>query len=143
MDIIKRFEVSQYPKGETAVELVLCFDSGSPYTFIKRSSALKVGRLFELVEPRPFGGLGGGDFQSKEIIHLYVKLLQFWCSQVAYVVEDDTLEAIYDILVGHDFMQLYGIKLLPHEGNIEIDEGRLQLAQRIRLLRCSPETRFL
>lgn len=134
MDILKRFEISQYPEGEEAVELVLCFDSGSPYSFIKCSSALKVGKLFELAKPKPFGGLGGGDFQSKEIIHLYVKLLQFWCSQVVYVVEDVLLEEIYDILVGHDFMQLYGVKLLPHEGDIEIDEGRLKLAQRIRLL---------
>ncbi|HIE25955.1 TPA: hypothetical protein EYP66_01555 [Candidatus Poribacteria bacterium] len=29
MDILKRFEISQYPEGEEAVELVLCFDSGS------------------------------------------------------------------------------------------------------------------
>jgi len=132
MDILKRFEVSYYPSGKEAVELVLCFDNGSPYTFIKRSVALKVGRLFELVEPAPFSGLGGGEFQSKEIIYLYVKLLEFWCRQVAHVVEDTILEEGYDILAGHDFMQLYGIKLLPHEGDIEIDKVRLRLAQRVR-----------
>jgi len=90
MDILKEFEVSYYPSGKEAVELVLCFDSGSPYTFIKRASALRVGRLIELVEPAPFGGLGGGIFQSKESIHLYVRLLEFWCRQWAYVVEDNT-----------------------------------------------------
>ena len=132
MDILKRFEVSYYPSGREAAELVFCFDSGSPYTFIKRSSALSVGRLFEHAEPAPFGGLGGGVFQSKESIHLYVKLLEFWCRQWAYVVEDDVLEKGYDILSGHDLMQLYGIKLLPHRGDIEIDEVRLSLAQRIR-----------
>jgi hypothetical protein len=30
-------------------------------------------------------------------------------------------------------MQIYGIKLLPQEGDIEIDKVRLRLAQRIRL----------
>ncbi|MGQ9628616.1 MAG: hypothetical protein ACUVV0_17150 [Anaerolineae bacterium] len=132
MDVLERFEVSYYPSGKEAVELVFCFDNGSPYTFIKRTSALRIGRLFELAEPAPFGGLGGGAFQSKEIIHLYVKLLEFWCRQVAYVIEDNVLERGYDILAGHDFMQSYGIKLLPHKGNIEIDELRLNLAQRIR-----------
>ena len=132
MDILKRFEVSYYPSGKEAVELIFCFDTGSPYTFIKRSAALRVGKLFELLEPAPFSGLGGGNFQSKEIIHLYVKLLQFWCRQVAYIVEDNLLEKDYDILAGHNFMQSYGIKLLPHQGDIEIDEVRLSLAQRIR-----------
>ena len=132
MDILKRFEVSYYPSGREAIELVFCFDNGSPYTFIKRSTALRVGRLFELFEPAPFGGLGGGIFQSKESIHLYVRLLEFWCRHWAYVVEDDVLERSYDILSGHDFMQLYGIKLLPQQGDIEIDEVRLSLAQRIR-----------
>jgi len=132
MDILKEFEVSYYPSGKEAVELVLCFDSGSPYTFIKRASALRVGRLIGLVEPTPFGGLGGGIFQSKESIHIYVRLLEFWCRQWAYVVEDNILERGYDILAGHDFMQRYGIKLLPHQGDIEIDEVRLRLAQRVR-----------
>jgi hypothetical protein len=132
MDILKEFEVSYYPSGKGTAELVLCFDNGSPYTFVKRSSALRVGKLFELVEPTTFGGLGGGDFKSKEIIYLYVKLLEFWCRQVAHVVEDNILEEDYDVLAGHDFMQLYGIKLLPREGDIEIDKVRLRLAQRVR-----------
>jgi hypothetical protein len=132
MDILKEFEVSYYPSGREVVELVLCFDSGSPYTFIKKSSALKVGKPIEIPEGKPFGGLGGGSFYSEEIMLLHIKVLNFWCSQLAYVVEGDILEKSYDILVGHDFMQLYGIKLLPHKGDIEIDEERLTLAQRIR-----------
>jgi hypothetical protein len=132
MDILKEFGVSYFPSGKEAVRLVFCFDNGSPFTFIKRSSALRVGKLFELVEPTPFSGLGGGEFQSKEIIYLYVKLLEFWCRQVAHVVEDNILEEDYDILAGHDFMQLYGIELLPQKGDIEIDKVRLRLAQRVR-----------
>jgi len=132
MDILKGFEGSYYPSGKDAVELVLCFDSGSPYTFIKRTSALRLGGLMELVEPELFGGLGGGDFQSKEVILLHVKVLEFWCRQWAYAVDDDILERDYDVLAGHDFMQLYGVKLVPHTGDIEIDEVRLRLAQRVR-----------
>lgn len=134
MDIIKNFEVSCYPSGRELVELALYFDSGSPYTFIKRSSALKVGKLLELVEPKPFGGLGDGSFISREIILLHIKLLEFWCSQLAYVVEYNVLEEDYDILTGHDFMQSYGIKLLPQQGDIEIDKGRLRMAQKIRVV---------
>jgi len=132
MDVLKGFKGSYYPSGKDAVELVLCFDSGSPYTFIKRTSALRVGRLVRLVEPELFGGLGGGGFQSNEVILLHVKVLEFWCRQWAYVVDDNILDRDYDILAGHDFMQLYGIKLLPHKGDIEIDEARLRLAQRVR-----------
>ena len=132
MDILKSFEASYYSSGKETVELVLCFDSGSPYTFIRRTSALRLGRLVELVEPEPFGGLGGGDFQSKEAVLLHIKLLEFWCRQWAYVVRDDILERDYDVLAGHDFMQLYGIKLVPHKGDIEMDQVRLRLAQRVR-----------
>jgi hypothetical protein len=134
MDILKKFEVSYYPSGKNAVKMVLCFDSGSPFTFIKRSSGLKIGKSFKLVEPRPFYGLGGGKFKSKEIIYLYIKVLKFWCSQVAHIVEDEILDENYDILIGHDFMQLYGINLVPHKGDIEIDEERLKLAQKIKII---------
>ncbi|MDZ7260949.1 MAG: hypothetical protein ONB05_02360 [candidate division KSB1 bacterium] len=134
MDILKKFEISYFPSGKEARELIVCFDNGSPYTFIKKSSAGKVGKLIELAESEVFVGLGDGTFQSSEIILLHVKLLEFWCRQLAYVVEDNVLERGYDILAGHDFMQLYGIKLLPHKGEIEIDEERLSLAQKVRLL---------
>ena len=135
MDILKKFEISYFPSGKEAIGLVLCFDSGSPYTFIRKSSAVGLGRLIELAEPEVFGGLGGGNFHSKEIVLLHVKLLEFWCRQFAYVVEDNVLEKRYDILAGHDFMQSYGIQLLPHKGEIGIDEDRLILAQTIRWLK--------
>lgn len=134
MDTLKGFEVSYYPSGKETVELILCFDNGSPYTFIKKSSALKVGRLVELVELESFGGLGGGNFHSKEIMLLHIKVLEFWRRQLAYVVEDTVLERNYDILAGQGFMQSYGITLPPHKVDIEIDEARLSLAQRVRLL---------
>lgn len=132
MDILKKFKVSYYPSGKEAVELVLYFDNGSFDTFIKRGCALKLAKLVELTESELFSDLGGGDFYSKEIILLHIKLLEFWCRQLAYVVEDKVLEVDYDILAGHGFMQGYGIKLFPEQGEIEVDEARLRLAQRIR-----------
>ena len=44
MDILKWLEVSYYPSGREAIKLALYFDIGELYTFIKRSSALKVGK---------------------------------------------------------------------------------------------------
>ena len=132
MDILKKFKVSYYPSGKEAVELILYFDSGSFDTFVKRGSALRLGKLIELMEPESFTGLSGGDFCSKEIMLLHINLLEFWCRQLAYVVEDKVLEGDYDILAGHGFMQGYGIKLLPQQGDIEIDEARLRLAQKVR-----------
>ena len=63
----------------------------------------------ELVEPERF----------EKIFHLHTKLLKFWYPQLAYVVENDILEEDYGILAGHNFMRFYGIKLLPHKGDIE------------------------
>lgn len=132
MDILKRLWASSYPSGREAVELTIYFDSGSPYTFMHRVSALKVGNLMKLPEPKVFSGLGGGNFQSSQILLLHIKLLNFWCSQLVYVVDDEVLEASYDVLTGHGFMQLYGIKLLPEKGDIEIDKQRLILSQKVR-----------
>ena len=132
MDVFKRLEVSLYPSGEKAIGLMFCFDNGSPFTFIKKSAAKSLGEPLRIPQPKLFHGLGGGSFQTAEIMLLHVKLLEFWCSQLAYVAEDNILEKGYDILAGHDFMQLYGVKLLPRKGDIEIDEVRLSLAQRIR-----------
>lgn len=133
MDILKDLLVSAYPSGKEAVELTFYFDSGSPYTFIHKSAGLRLGNLISLPEPEVFSGLGSGSFKSSEILLVHIKLLDFWCRQIAYVVdEDNILEPTYDILAGHDFMQLYGIKLHPHKGDIEIDPKRVSLSQKVR-----------
>lgn len=132
MDILKDLLASVYPSGKEAVKLTFYFDSGSPYTFIHKSSGLRLGNLIPLPEPEVFSGLGGGSFRSSEILLVHVKLLDFWCRQIAYVIDQDILEPTYDILAGHDFMQLYGIKLHPEKGDIEIDRRRVSLSQKIR-----------
>jgi hypothetical protein len=120
------------PSGKEAVKLTFYFDSGSPYTFIHKSAGERLGNLIPLPEAEVFTGLGNGSFKSSQILLLHVKLLDFWCRQIAYVVNEGILEPTYDILAGHDFMQLYGLKLYPEKGEIEIDQRRISLSQKVR-----------
>jgi hypothetical protein len=133
MDILKDLLVSAHPSGKEAVKLTFYFDSGSPHTFIHKSAGERLGNLISLPEPEVFSGLGNGSFRSSQILLMHVKLLDFWCRQIAYVVDQGILEPTYDILVGHDFMQLYGIRLHPEKGDIEIDQRRVSLSQKVRM----------
>lgn len=99
---------------------------------IHKSAGPRLGNLISLPEPEIFSGLGGGSFKSSEISLLHIKLLEFWCRQIAYVVDHDILEPAYDILAGHDFMQLFGIRLHIETGDIEIDPKRVSLSQKVR-----------
>jgi hypothetical protein len=132
MDILKDLLVSVHPSGVKAVKLTFYFDSGSPHTFIHKSAGLKLGSLIPLPEEEVFSGLGDGSFKSSQILLMHIKLLDFWCRQIAYMVDEGVLEQTYDVLAGHDFMQAYGIKLHPEKGDIEIDKRRVSLSQKIR-----------
>lgn len=107
------------------------FDSGSPYTFIKESVAGRLGYLHELGEPKSFGGLGNGHFLARTIGHFDVRLLEFWCSDHAYVVDDWVLEENCDMLVGHGFMQVFNIRLDPRRRRVILDRISLKSAQRV------------
>jgi hypothetical protein len=132
MDILKDLPISAYPSGKKSVKLTFYFDSSSPYTFIHKNAGERVGNLILLPEPEVFSRLGNVSFQSSEILLMHIKLLNFWCRQIAYVVDQDVLEPTYDILAGHDFMQLYGITLYPEKGDVEIDPRRVSLSQKVR-----------
>ena len=134
MDVIKEMEVSLYCDGKSSKKMRLYFDSGSPYTFIKKSSAEAIGGIFKLPSEERFVGLGGGGFISAEAQHLHIKVLNVWCAHFVYVIDDAIFKDEYDMLVGHDFMQKYGIKVVPHTGDIEIDEVRLKLSQTVRMV---------
>ena len=69
-----------------------------------------MGGVMQLPEERNFSGFGNGKFASTGIVQLWFNLLDIWCSQIAYVV-DQSVTGTEDILCGHDFMQLYDIKL--------------------------------
>ena len=132
MDIIKEFEVSAYPSGKDSKKVNIYFDSGAQYTFIKEETALKLGPTMKLPELVEFSGLGGGNFISDSIMFLNILLEEYWCKWLVYVVNSALFGPDYDILAGHDFMQEYGIELIPEKGIIKIDKTRLRLAQQVR-----------
>lgn len=133
-DVIKNLEVRSYP-DEKYIKARLYFDSGSPYTFAKKSLTKKFKAKTYLPIPKKFNGLGNGSFKASYIMHLEVKLLGFWCSHYAYVVEDKILEEDEDLLVGHDFMQKFDIRLSLKKGDLILNKASLKRAQKVRL--CS------
>src|SRR5437899_2326162 len=123
-DVIKKIRVRSTPR-ETARLLNVYFDTGSPRTFVKESVALPMKDIAELSYPRIFHGLGDGQFSSSYIIQLEFKLLDLWVPHLCYVVPDATLDPRYDILLGHDFMQIYDIRVHPKKKEVKIDKEAL------------------
>ena len=106
------------------------FDSGSPYTFIAEDQAAKLKGLMPLPKTRRFKGLGEGRFNSASVIQLWFNMLGIWCSHIAYVVDRSIIEN--DIMVGHDFMQNYNVKLDVKKRTILLDKKSLELAQKVK-----------
>ncbi len=127
-DIIKNFEV----RSINSKKLNLYFDAGSSLTFIKHTVAKELGGLLALPRKIKLKGLGEGEFEVTHLMNLEIKLLDVWCMHPVYVVEDWVLDKDYDILVGHDFMQRFEIKLDPLHREIIIDKNALLRAQRIK-----------
>ncbi len=44
-------------------------------------------------------------------MHVEVKLLEFWGAHYCYVIADSILKEDEDVLVGHDFMQKFDVRL--------------------------------
>ena len=130
-DVIKGFPVRSY-QGEKPRRLRLYFDTGSPYTFIKRSACRGLRAVYDLPKPMAFGGLGNGRFLAPQGAFLEVRLLGVWCRHAAYVVPDDVLEQRYDLLVGHDFMQKFAVNIASRKRDVLLDRGALRMAQTVR-----------
>lgn len=130
-DIIKKYQVRSSVK-EKPKFLRLYFDTGSPRTFIKQSIALNMKDVAELSYPKIFHGLGNGQFGATHVISLEVKLLNIWVPHLCYVVPDEILDPDYDVLVGHDFMQIYDIHVRPKQREVEIRKEALKMALRVR-----------
>ncbi len=112
-------------------ELEVYFDSGSPFTFISEKKAKKLGGIMKLSQPRIFSGLGNGEFNSKAVIELQFNLLEIWCKHLVYITTDD-ITGNEDILCGHDFMQVYDIKLDLKNKKIILNKKSLLRAQIVR-----------
>ena len=130
-DVIRPFPVRSV-EGEKLRLLRLYFDSGSPYTFIKRSAAAGYRNLFSLVKPKSFGGLGNGRFTAGGLLHIEVRMLGIWCSHTAYVIDDDHLESDVDMLVGHDFMQKFDVNIASRKKEVVLNRFSLKRAQIVR-----------
>lgn len=103
--------------GEKSRRLLLYWDTGSSLSFIEESAARGLKALFPLPAPKGFGGLGNGRFESAALLAAEVRLLGVWCPYVIYVVPDGTLGKVggkpLQVLIGNEFMELYGIRIDP------------------------------
>lgn len=88
--------------------------------------------LVSLPEPNVFYGLGNGNFQATHIIRLEVKLLNIWVPHLCYVVSANVLDPGYDVLLGHDFMQIYDIQVKPKQKQVVIWKEALKMALKVR-----------
>lgn len=132
-EILKNLSVRTKPKIELG--LMLFFDSGSPYTIAKKSTAEHLEGLMKLIQPREFSGLGNGAFTANYGLDFQVKLLDIWCLHFCYVVEDEILEENEDILIGHDFIQKFKIGLDFDKEDLILDRNALKRAQKIRFIK--------
>ena len=108
------------------------FDTGSPRTFVKEFAALKMNGLLKLPQQKQFFGLGNGGFKATYMVSLEVQLLDMWVPHPCFVVPDDVLEQRYDVLLGHDFMQIYDVHLELKKREVVIDKEALKMAMKVR-----------
>lgn len=130
-DIILRHPVRSSPRERPRI-LRVFWDTGALRTLVKASIAGSMKSRAPLPEPVIFHGLGNGGFPADAIVHLYVRLMNQWCPHPAYVVADSVLDDTYNILMGHDFMQGYDVRLRPKTRSIHVDRSALKMAMRVR-----------
>ncbi len=135
-DVIRPFPVRS-GAGERPRRLRLYFDSGSPYTFIRESAAVGLHNQLSLLRPKSFGGLGNGRFVARRMVHIEIRMLGYWCSHLAYTIDDNLLESDVDMLVGHDFMQKFDVNIASRKKDVVLNRFSLRRAQIVRKGRSS------
>lgn len=130
-DVIRRYSVRTGSRGRSTA-LRFYFDTGSPRTFIKSSAAAGVGGAARLQAPTGFRGLGNGGFHATHSLHLFVRMAGVWVPHFCYVIPDAVLDPGYDILLGHDFMQIYDVSIRPRTREVVIRREALQMALKVR-----------
>jgi hypothetical protein len=128
-DIILKTKVKTSQQAQEQ-EGILYFDTGSPETFIREDKVKKLGNIMQLPQPVEFTALGDGEFYCKAVVQLYVKLEDIWCKHLCYVASKKDIDT--EILIGHDFMQKFDIKLNLKKRQVDINHESLLMAQRIR-----------
>jgi len=130
-DIIIKIPVRSTKKTKPGL-LRLYFDTGSPRTFLKETIASKMKVLQNFVEPIYFHGLGNGAFFAIGSANVWIRMKGVWVPHLCFVVPDAILDPNYDILIGHDFMQIYDIRVIPRKRRISIDKNALLMALKVR-----------
>lgn len=130
-DIIKSFPVRS-ASAEKPRLLKFYFDTGSPRTFIKQSATNGMRGLAKLPDPKTFHGLGNGHFKAGFMASIEIRLLGIWVPHLCYVLPDEILDPDYDILLGHDFVQIYDIQINPRQKDILIRKNALRMALKVR-----------
>lgn len=114
-----------FVRSSSKAKLITCtWDCGSPWTFINESTAKQLGKPWELGEPQTFHGLGNGSFAASKAMLVHFKLKGVWCRYLVWVVDDGAMPGI-DILIGHEFMETYNIRLDPKKKNIAVSKKDL------------------
>jgi hypothetical protein len=80
--------------------------------------------------PKPFRGLGNGGFRATLAVQLQLKLAGVWVDYLAYVAPVHALDE--RVLVGSEFMEVFGVVLDMHRKMVLIDPKRLMRGNYIR-----------
>lgn len=115
--------------GSRARALPLYFDSGASTTLVREDTARRLGNVLSLREPTVFRGLGNGRFRSSKAVQILVRIQGVWCAYLAYVVPQAAMDEA--VIIGHDFMQKFNIRLDPRGRKILADRRDLKRGQRV------------
>lgn len=137
-DIIKSFKTRSAITEKSRL-IKFYFDTGSPRTFVKQSVALKMREVTKLSYPEIFSGLGNGSFKATHILRIQIKLKDVWVPHLCYVVDDEVLEPNYDVLLGHDFMQVYDIQVKPKQKEVVVKKESLKMGLKVRRIKNATE----
>ena len=99
---------------------------------MKRSLPSQMKGIAELSAPEVFHRLGDGSFVADSIVRIQIRLLDVWVPHLCFIVPDEILDPTYDILLGHDFMQIHDIRVKPKQHKVLIKKEALKMALRVR-----------
>ncbi len=88
--------------------------------------------VLKLSVPDVFRSLGDGRFKASSMARIEVQMLGLWVPHLCYVVPDEVLDPDYEILLGHDFMQIYDIRINPKRRDIIVRKNALMMALKVR-----------
>ncbi|MBI3269815.1 MAG: hypothetical protein HYZ53_12390 [Planctomycetes bacterium] len=117
-DLVLRLPVKT-AHGDRARTLAVYVDGGASTTLVREDLAKALGHLLTLHHPGVFRGLGNGRFVAQRMVLLLVRIERVFRTWGAFVVSTRGMEE--EILVGHDLIQKFNIRLDPRGRGILAD----------------------